>query len=104
MSYDTHHSPPQETCIHELELDSASLLATESVDSAKAAAAISWKHWNDNESAFSAMATNADMSIQDRFSNLLSSSRTRKKKQEEQAWKQQWVVALSYENYFEQGE
>ena len=115
-NYDTHYSS-QETCSRDLNLDYTNLLLAKNVNFAKADAEVSCKRWN--ESALSAaMGTqpnsdggSADISIQDRFSNLISSSQTRREKQEDQArqqkyqaWKQQVVVEIACKDYYKQGE
>jgi hypothetical protein len=75
-------------CIRDLNLEFEKLKSTDSIDSAQAAAATSHKYWCDTRSA--------DVSVQKRLSNLLSSGRAQKENERLKANE-------AFQKYYEQG-
>ena len=105
MTYNTHDSPSQETCIQDLYLDFTNLLSTENIDSAKAASAISYERYESAlRTQLSFRGGTTDIPIQDRLSKLFSSSQTRMKKQEDQWLQQHRAVVIGHENDYKQGD
>jgi len=86
----------QEMSIRDLGIEFDKLESTESVDSAQAATATSYKDWLDTESV--------DVSVQKDLSYLFSSDRARKEKLKDEEAQKAQKAQKAFEVYYQRGE